>query len=304
MHEALKPLEELHPLHDPVLIAAFSGWGDMSGSALATVDYLTEQWDARPIAEIDPEPFYDFTVQRPRVRPRRRRANDRLARHPLLRRARPGGGARLRALPQPGAQPPLAYVHRGDRRADGGAGRDDQHHARAQPAAVPHTRPTPVTLSASHPDFEEQFGLKAPPGSRYQGPVGIVSVLNLDHRARQWRNAHLRAMAPHYLTIGPNPNVAAALLKTLDRGLQTSTPLGPLDERVDAFEQQVREVIAQSSEAEGYVRQLEQQYDENQPAAPPFEQEGAQGAETELPATDDILSDLERFLRDRRSEDS
>ena len=43
LHEALKPLEELGPLNDPVLLASFSGWGDNMGSAAATLEYLTKQ---------------------------------------------------------------------------------------------------------------------------------------------------------------------------------------------------------------------------------------------------------------------
>ena len=67
MHEAIQPAGELSPLRDPVLLAAFTGFTDAHGGAVAAVKYLAEQWDARPLATIDPERFYDFTVQRPRV---------------------------------------------------------------------------------------------------------------------------------------------------------------------------------------------------------------------------------------------
>ena len=68
MHDALRPLDEVRPLRNPVLLAAFAGWNDNGGSATAALYYLLDQWDAKPLIEIDPEPFYDFTVQRPRVR--------------------------------------------------------------------------------------------------------------------------------------------------------------------------------------------------------------------------------------------
>ena len=68
MHEALRAIGEVRPLRDPVLIAAFSGLNDFGGAALAAVDHLCEQWGARDLAEIEPEPFFDFTVQRPIVR--------------------------------------------------------------------------------------------------------------------------------------------------------------------------------------------------------------------------------------------
>ena len=135
----------------------------------------------------------------------------------------------------------------------------------AQPAAVPHTRPLSISLSASHPDFEQLFDLQAPE-SRYQGATGITGVLNLHHRSLNWRNASLWALAPHYLTMGPNPNVVSVLVKTLDHGFHTSTPLGPLDDRLSAFSDQVAEAMGASSEAATYVRQLEEQYDANEPA--------------------------------------
>ena len=297
-HGALRPLEELRPLRDPMLIAAFSGWGDQAGSAVATIDYLVEQWDATPIAEIDPEPFFDFTVQRPRVR---LEDGERVLDWPRLRffRSQPAGSERDFVLllgPEPSLRWRLFTEVIADlMRAVGAA---TSITLGAQPAAVPHTRPLPVTLSASHEDFAQQFGLENRPGSRYQGPVGIVSVVNLHHRSLKWRNAHLRAMAPHYLTMGPNPNVALTLVQTLDSGLHTSTPLGPLQERVESFAHQARQAMDESSEAEAYVRQLEEQYDANQPALPTFDEGGS-----DLPATDDLLSDLERFLRERRTDD-
>jgi predicted ATP-grasp superfamily ATP-dependent carboligase len=165
----------------------------------------------------------------------------------------------------------------------------------AQPAGVPHTRPLPVNLSASHPDFEEMFGLQAP-ASRYQGPTGIVGVLNLHHRSLALRNASLWVLVPHYLTIGPNPNAVMSLVRTLDLGFGTRTPLEPLEEQAEEFARQVAIALEQSPDAAGYVRQLEEQYDANQPPVPAQEERG------ELPATKDILDDLERFLRESQND--
>ncbi|MDP6605172.1 MAG: PAC2 family protein [Dehalococcoidia bacterium] len=303
LHEALKPLEELGPLNDPVLLASFSGWGDNMGSAAATLEYLTKQWEATPIAEIAPELFFDFTVQRPRVR---LEDGERVLDWPALRfhRARPPGGERDFVLLS-GPEPSLRWQTFTEAIAGlmKTVGATTSVTLGAQPAAVPHTRPLPVTLSASHPEFEQQFGLEIRATSRYQGPVGIVSVLNLHHRDMEWRNAHLRVMAPHYLTMGPNPNVATTLVKTIDHGFGVSTPLGPLEERVEAFADQVREAMQESSEAESYVTQLEEQYDENQPQLPTFDAPAGEPGSGNLPAADDLLSDLENFLRERRQDE-
>ena len=212
MHEALRPLDEVRPLREPVLIAAFSGWNDFGGAAVATLDHLAELWGARDLAEIPPEPFFDFTVQRPVVR---LEGDQRVIDWPTptFRVASPKGAERDFVL-LTGAEPHLRWRTFTDAVADlmREVGATTSITIAAQAAAIPHTRPLPVTLSASDPEFETQFGLKVPE-SRYEGPTGIVGVLNVLQRHRGWRNASLWAQIPHYLTVGPNPNAIAALVE-------------------------------------------------------------------------------------------
>ncbi|MBM4411799.1 MAG: PAC2 family protein, partial [Chloroflexi bacterium] len=131
----------------------------------------------------------------------------------------------------------------------------------------------------------------------YQGQTGIVGVLNLHLRAQGWKNASLWGMSPHYINTGPNPHVALAQIALIDRALGTSTDLTDLREQAERFDEQVTEVLRESGgEAQQYVRQLEEQYDNQRPSLPsPADMPAA-----ELPPTGDILDDLERFLRDQR----
>src|ERR1051326_3763699 len=55
-------------LRRPVLVLAFGGWSDAGASATTSVRYLSEQVMATKFAAIDPEDFYDFSLQRPQVR--------------------------------------------------------------------------------------------------------------------------------------------------------------------------------------------------------------------------------------------
>jgi proteasome assembly chaperone (PAC2) family protein len=296
MHEALRLTGELRPLERPVLIASFSGWNDNGGAATHAIEYLIEQWEAAPLATIDPEPFYDFTVQRPRVR----LVNDeRVLDWPENRFlvARPDGAERDFVL-LTGVEPHLRWRTFTEIIADvmREVGASMSVTLGAQPGGVPHTRPLPLNLSASHPEFEELFGLSAP-ASRYQGPTGIVGVMNLHHRALGWKNASLWALIPHYLTIGPNPNAAISLVRALDAGFKSRTAVSPLEGQADEFLRQVGQALSQSPDAASYVRQLEEQYDTNRPAVPRALQ---QPPAEELPATEDILSDLERFFREGR----
>lgn len=292
MHERLRLLGEVRPLRDPVLIAAITGWTDTTGAAVAALDYLAEQWNATPIAEIDPEPFYDFTVQRPRTRLEGDERHIDWPRNRFYTASPPGASHDF--LLFAGVEPHLRWrtfteVVTSLMEA---VGARTSITLGVQPGAVPHTRPLPVTLSASDKDFEAQFGLKIP-GSRYEGPTGIISVLNLTFRARGWRNASLWAITPHYLNTGPNPNAGISLVRAIDRGYGTSTPLAGLEERSAEFATQVHEAMEQSDEASTYIHTLEEQFDANAPAP---DDAG------ELPTSDELLGDLERFLRQQRED--
>ncbi len=303
-HPALRAHAEIDTLRDPLLLAAFHGFSDPQGAAAAAIDHFAEQWDARPLADIDPEPFYDFTVQRPRVR---LEDDLRVIDWPRSRFlvASPEGAGRDVVL-LCGAEPHLRWRTFAEAVAAllEAVGCTESVTLGAQPAAVPHTRPLPVTLSASDPAFEQRFGLTAP-GSRYQGQTGIVGVLNLHLRARGWRNASLWALAPHYLTIGPNPAVSLALAALVDRGYGTATGRVGLEKQLSEFDEQVEEALTQSGEAADYVRQLEEQYDANRPAGAATPETDAEAAErsSELPSSSDLLDDLESFLRQRRDRD-
>src|SRR5258705_13882593 len=60
--------QERADLRDPILVCAFKGWNDAGEAASAAVQFLCESFDAEPLADIDPEDFYDFTAGRPTVR--------------------------------------------------------------------------------------------------------------------------------------------------------------------------------------------------------------------------------------------
>ena len=301
-HPVLRAHTDVGALREPLLLAAFRGFSDPQGAAAAAIDHFAEQWEARPLADIDPEPFYDFTVQRPRVR---LEDDLRVIDWPQSRFlvASPEGAGRDIVLLR-GAEPHLRWRTFSEAVAAllEAVGCTESVTLGAQPAAVPHTRPLPVTLSASDPAFEQRFGLTAP-GSRYQGQTGIVGVLNLHLRARGWRNASLWALAPHYLTIGPNPAVSLALAALVDRGYGTATDRVALEKQLGEFAEQVEEALTQSSEAADYVRQLEEQYDANRPAGAVAPEAEEAGGGPELPSPSDLLEDLESFLRQRRESD-
>lgn len=54
-------------LKDPVMLVCFSGWADAGEASTGTIKYFLDHLQARPLAEIGPEKYFDHTNTRPAV---------------------------------------------------------------------------------------------------------------------------------------------------------------------------------------------------------------------------------------------
>ncbi|TML57470.1 MAG: PAC2 family protein, partial [Actinobacteria bacterium] len=154
-------------------------------------------------------------------------------------------------------------------------------------ADVPHTRPSPVTGSATEEKLIEQYGLQ---GSRYEGPTGIVGVLHDACRNVGLASVSLWAAVPHYVSLAPSPRAALALCQRLGELLGTSVDAGELEQAVESYSEQVTEAVSADPDTQAYVEQLEQRVDEL-------------GPEFDIPSGDTIAAELTRFLRERDEQD-
>ncbi len=153
-------------------------------------------------------------------------------------------------------------------------------------ADVPHTRPSPVTGSATDPELIDRLGLQA---SRYEGPTGMVGVLHDACARAGLKSASLWAAVPHYVSLTPSPRAAKALVDRLGALLGADVDTAELDEAADAYAQQVSEAVATDEETSAYVQDLERRVDE-------LVDEG------DLPSGDSIAAELTRFLREREND--
>ena len=135
-------------------------------------------------------------------------------------------------------------------------------------ADSPHTRPVPVTTSAS--DKALASGIHASPAD-YKGPTGITGVLQ--HECAEAGIAAVSLWA------------AVPLLRAVEDLLDMSLPLADLAQESRAWERGVDELAEQDSEVADYVRTLEEAKDAS-----------------ELPEAsgDAIAAEFERYLRRRR----
>lgn len=293
-------LRERPRLRAPILIAAFAGWNDAAMAATSAAEVLVQRWRARPFADLDPEEFYDFTETRPTVR---------VVGRSQRRIEWPANTFFAAEVPESttdfvilvGIEPQLrwkTYV------------RDILALCRevqvssiitlgALLADVPHTRPPRVSGSSNDAVWLERLRVLGMAGGRpYQGPTGIVGVLNTLAGQAGFRTASLWGHVPHYLQGMQNPRIALAILQRLSRLLDLALDLQELERVAIRFDAQVAEAVAQNPEAADYVRQLEAGTLPDEEEAEDEEEDTARSSE--LPSGDALIKDLEDFLRRRR----
>jgi len=270
-------------LDSPVLVAAFRGWNDGGQGASLAAGYLARLWDAEQIADVDPETFFDFQATRPHVKLVEGLTREIDWPETTFYRARPEGLDRDVVLLL-GMEPNLRWrtfcqlitgfasdlgvelvVTLGSLLAD-----------------IPHTRPSPVTGSASDPDLVERLGLQA---SRYEGPTGIVGILHDSCKQQSVPSASLWAAVPHYVSLTPSPRAALALCERLASMLDVDIDVDELREAAEGYAEQVSRAVAADAETQAYVEDLERRADE-------FDEE-------DIPSGEALAAELTRFLRER-----
>lgn len=271
-----------HPdLRSPVLVAAFEGWNDAGNAATTAVRFLTESWDARQFADIDPEVFYDFSSTRPLVtidddgqREISWPANTFAA-------TTEDGGA-PRAVTLLGIEPQLRWRTFCEQITDVAQQLDVRLVLTigALLAEVPHTRPTTVFGTAYDPRVIAELGLQP---SRYEGPTGIVGVLHAACRDVGLRSASLWAAVPTYVPSATSPKAALALVDKAAELLHTPLDTTELQIGAAAYERQVSEVVASDDDSASYVERLERDFDTDGPSL---------GSPT-------LSDEIEQFLREQ-----
>ena len=274
-------------LERPILIAAFRGWNDGGQGASLATGYLAKLWEAKRFAEVDPETFFDFQATRPHVT-----LEEGLTRRidwpaTVFYHGRPAGLDRDAVLLL-GIEPNLRWRAFTDLLVGftQELGVELVVTLGALLADVPHTRPCPVTGSATDKQLVERLGLSA---SRYEGPTGIIGVLHDACLRAGLPSASLWAAVPHYVSLTPSPKAALALCERLGDLLGAQIDTGELEEAAENYSEQVSEAVASDPDTAAYIEELEQRAD-------------TLAEEAELPSGDALAAELTQFLRDRERE--
>jgi proteasome assembly chaperone (PAC2) family protein len=252
-------IEEVPELRSPVLIAAFEGWNDAADAASSVVDHLMKVWNARVVAAIDPEEFYDFQMNRPVVGTNEEGMRRITWPSTQLAVASPPGALRDVILLR-GIEPNMRWRQFCAELIAGATelGAELVVTLGALLADTPHTRPIPVTGTATEPELCDRLKLEQ---SNYEGPTGIVGVFQDACTQRDIPAVSFWAAVPHYVAQPPCPKATLALVGQLEDLLELSIPLDDLPEESRAWERGVDELAEEDEEIGDYVRALEETRD-------------------------------------------
>ncbi|MEU9033194.1 PAC2 family protein [Streptomyces sp. NPDC048383] len=275
-------LEGVPELIDPVMVAAFEGWNDAGDAASGAVAHLDREWKGEVFAALDAEDYYDFQVNRPTVWLDNgvRKITWPTTRLSVVR----IGGAKPRDLVLVrGIEPSmrwrsfcnelLGFAHE--------LGVEMVVILGALLGDTPHTRPVPVSGVTSDADLARTMDLEE---TKYEGPTGIVGVLQEACTHAGVPAVSLWAAVPHYVSQPPNPKATLALLNRLEDLIDIRIPLGELPEDARAWQLGVDQLAAEDSEVAEYVQTLEEARDT---------------ADLPEASGDAIAREFERYLRRR-----
>lgn len=265
-------------LRDPLALIAFEGWGDAGDSASLAAERFLDTYDSEMIASFDPDEHYDFQVRRPMVV-----VNEVGARQIDW----PENELHLIRLEERdlvvlvGEEPNYKWKAFTSELVEALTilGVDKVVTLGAFIGQVAHTLPVPLIGSATRPDSLALHGLSP---SAYQGPTGILGVLNNALGNAGIDVISVWAAVPHYLSNQDYPPAVEALAIKASELLELSLDIGDLASRARQFRDTVDEAIEENVELQQYVSQLENE-----------------AAEEDDEHAERLVSEIEDFLKDR-----
>ena len=278
-------LDKVFPRGSTIVIAAFGGWNDAGQSATDALEHLLDVWHCEEIVDLPGDEYYDYQFNRPEVS--LGLAGDREI-------AWPGTTvfkAKADTMPETtiflvhGVEPSMKWKQfcteiMSQLQLDK---RTVLVTLGALLADVAHTRPIPLSGTTSNKEIQLRTGFES---SKYEGPTGILGILQSEFEVQGIPSVALWAAIPHYVATPPCPKATLALIRGLEDLLDTSIPVDILIEESRAWQLGVDEMSTDDDEISDYVRGLEETQDT-----------------AELPeATGEAIArEFERYLRRREN---
>ncbi|MGO2140698.1 MAG: PAC2 family protein [Leucobacter sp.] len=289
-----------------VLIAAFQGWSDAGDATSEALQHLIKLQKSELLHVIGGEGFVDLQLQRPRMY--RDETGKRTIDWPDTRLYgtvhRPGLPApsdvdageadaitRIDGTPVhdlfflPGYEPGRDWENFADEVVELAEvwGVDLVVLLGSMYSDAPHSRPIITSVSAESPALRERYGAER---SDYEGPVGIVTAIEMALETATIDSLALWVQVPHYVHSAPSPKATLAILDKLEELLDIVIPRGELFAQATDWESNINRIAENDDDMTRYIRSLEDARDE------------ALAAET---TGDALAAEFEKFLeRDSR----
>jgi predicted ATP-grasp superfamily ATP-dependent carboligase len=261
----------------PVMVIAFAGWNDAGGASTWAIRSLIEKTIATEILTFDSEEFYDFSRERPTVH---LDGESRFLSWPKNTISLSSDGS---LLLMEGVEPQLNWQTF-----------TQNILAEAQKynvsmiitlgsllAEVPHSRPVLIHGVSENTEINRTYGLQT---SSYEGPTGIIGVINQLSTDAGIPNMSFWATVPNYVAGAESPKAALALIERLKTTLNLSLNTTDLEIASSAYERQINQIIEGDEDTSKYVDELEDNYD---------------AGDYEVASPEDFVKDVENFLRDQ-----
>jgi proteasome assembly chaperone (PAC2) family protein len=277
---ALYRLDDPGPLDKPSLIVALDGWVDAGASATTAASLVGA--GGKDVATFDADRLFDYRARRPTLEIADGRLSALTWPEFVIRAVRI---ADRDVLVLTGPEPDYRWPRLAQDVLEVATtlGVAEWISLGAIPAAVPHTRPVPILGTASRAGLL-RGNIQAGPTGLLRVPAALVSVLEMRAAESGIAAVGYFAQVPHYVS-GPYPAAALELLASVGRHLGIELDGGPLAEEAEQLRTRLDAATAIDENTRSYVERLESMVDEER-----------------LPAGDDLISEIERFLRDQGSE--
>ena len=260
-----------------LLVVAFEGWNDAGEAASGAVRALKELLDLYPIAEVDPEDYFDYQFNRPSI------ANDDDGNRSLV-----WPGVTVYGPTRPNSAPAVGIAEDAELTVSGANGSNVYLLLGTEPsrgwktftreildvvetneissivflgamlADVPHSRPISIFTSSENAGVRSQLSIER---SAYEGPVGILSVLGNAAELAGVTTMSIWASVPHYVHNAPSPKATLAILDKLEEIVDVVIPRGDLVTEAQAWETGIDALAGDDDDMASYIAQLEQARD-------------------------------------------
>jgi hypothetical protein len=264
-------------LRAPVLVAAFDSWID-AGSASTTAANLVAE-DAQVIGTFDPDALFDYRARRPTLEIKDGRPTS-LAWPELTLRSATIGDRDIVVFAGPEPDFRWQELARETVAMTKTLGVEQWISLGSIPAAVPHTRPVPV-LGTESEEGLLRGDVRPGPAGILRVPSAAISMLEMAVSASGVPSVGYFAQVPHYVN-GAYPPAALALANAVAGHLDVELPLAALIGEAQALRTRLDTASSVDETTRDYIKRLEAMVDEER-----------------LPAGDELISEIERFLRDR-----